>query len=304
MSDTDLVVDGRPVRRDNPSDHQLLELLTAAVLCNDAILPTDRAAGSQGGLGDPTEVALLSAAASAGIDRRSAELEYPRIGELPFDSSRKRMTTIHRAGPRLLVCTKGAYETLRDDGVLSGTPELELRQVGEVAAGMAARGLRVLAIATGTAVHPCEELADYEHGLRLRGVVAVADPPRATARATVESCQRAGITLVLITGDHPATAREVANRVGILPAEAAPSGDIATGAQLGDQSITDLTAPTVFARTTPQQKLDIVTAWQHTGAIVAMTGDGVNDAPALHRADIGVAMGMRGTDVARIRRRT
>jgi magnesium-transporting ATPase (P-type) len=168
--------------------------------------------------------------------------------------------------------------------------------VARRAHAFADRGYRVLAIAEGSADEPPGETGDVAADLRFLGLLAIADAPKPAARSTIETCRSAGITPVLITGDHPATAGAVARAVGIV---SEPDGEVVTGAQILEGRVPDLTAPRVFARTAPEQKLDIVQAWRDRGDVVAMTGDGVNDGPALQQADIGVAMGASGTDVAR-----
>ncbi|MFF1444293.1 cation-translocating P-type ATPase [Streptomyces sp. NPDC058295] len=284
------------------------DLLTAAALCNDASLrpPENSKKGADGwtALGDPTEAALLAAAVKAGCDRDELLPMHPRIGEVPFDSLRKRMTTLHRApSGQVEVCLKGAPEAVLDGATLDESPGL-LERVRKEAAALAAEGFRVLAVASALCVDLPARYEDAETGLRLLGLVAISDPPKEAAEATVTACRLAGITPVLITGDHPATARAIATRVGILGPGNGVSGDTAsdevvTGRQLAAGEVPDLTRVRVFARTTPQQKLDIVQAWRAGGAVTAMTGDGVNDGPALRQADIGVAMGRRGTEVAR-----
>ncbi|WP_332666646.1 cation-translocating P-type ATPase [Aeromicrobium sp.] len=279
----------------------VLDLLRACVLCNDARLtPPDEPEGAWSGLGDPTELALLSAAGKAGLTKADLDASHPRIGEVPFDSTTQQMTTAHLVsrpgGEGVLVVTKGSVEALLARHGRGGEPAV-WRAAQLRAAELAGEGFRVLALTTGEVCAGDDwEKADQ----RLLGLVAMTDPAKPAARATIERCRTAGILPVLVTGDHPATARAVALRVGILrPDEADREGSVVTGSQIAAGQITDLTTARVFARTSPEQKLDIVEAWRHRGAIVAMTGDGVNDGPALHRADIGVAMGHRGTEVAR-----
>ncbi|MFM9373565.1 cation-translocating P-type ATPase [Streptomyces sp. Da 82-17] len=295
----DVLVAGRPATADELPP--VAALLTVTALCNDAALrppdpegPTDRWAA----LGDPMEAALLVAAAKAG--RAPDHPAYPRIAEAPFDSLRKRMSTLHRTPEgRVLVCLKGAPEAVLDPAVLRDRPDT-LARAHEHAADWAARGHRVLAVASGTRDTPPDEAADAEHGLDLLGLVALSDPPKPHAAATLASCRAAGITPVLITGDHPATAEAIASRVGVLTDDdTGTDRRVVTGGDVAAGTVSDLTAVRVFARTDPGQKLDIVEAWRARGAVTAMTGDGVNDGPALHRADIGVAMGARGTEVAR-----
>ncbi|MGW4161010.1 cation-translocating P-type ATPase [Streptomyces sp. NPDC004788] len=264
--------------------------------------PSDSAApGSRWtALGDPMEAALLTAAAKTGCpDPVELSATWPRIGEAPFDSLRRRMTTLHAAGQnRVLVCLKGAPEAVLDPTVLEVGPG-PLAQARQQAARLAERGYRVLAVASGTRDDAPHEITAAEAGLTLLGLVALSDPPKSRAAATLAACRAAGITPVLITGDHPATARAVASRVALLGDDGEADGQVVTGADVAAGRVADLTTVRVFARTDPQQKLDIVEAWRARGAVTAMTGDGVNDGPALHRADIGVAMGERGTEVAR-----
>ncbi|WP_137231156.1 HAD-IC family P-type ATPase [Streptomyces sp. BPSDS2] len=279
------------------------ELLTVTALCNDAALrPPDDTDGDGRwtAVGDPMEAALLAAAAKAGCPSQEERSAHdPRIAEAPFDSLRKRMTTLHgAAGGRVLVCLKGAPEAVLTPAVLRAGADT-LTQARDVAGRLAGRGHRVLAVASGVRHDTPDPVAAAESGLRFLGLVALSDPPKPHAARTLAACRTAGITPVLITGDHPATARAVAGAVGLAGAADDPEPRVVTGADVAAGRIDDLTSVRVFARTDPQQKLDIVAAWRSTGAVTAMTGDGVNDGPALHRSDIGVAMGARGTEVAR-----
>ncbi|MGW0752502.1 cation-translocating P-type ATPase [Streptomyces sp. NPDC002587] len=298
----DVLVEGR-----QPSAGELdpvRELLTVTALCNDAGLrPPEDPSDEEDrwtAVGDPMEAALLAAAAKTGCaDRAGLHREHPRTDEAPFDSLRKRMTTLHTTpSGQVLVCLKGAPEVVLDAAVLGDGPDL-IHGARQEAALLAAHGYRVLAVASATRDDVPHRAVEAESGLRLLGLVAISDPPKPHATATLAACRAAGITPVLITGDHPATARAIATRVGLLNGDD-PSGEsVVTGPEVAAGRITDLTGVTVFARTTPQQKLDIVEAWRSRGEITAMTGDGVNDGPALRQADIGVAMGRRGTEVAR-----
>ncbi|HET8746718.1 MAG TPA: HAD-IC family P-type ATPase, partial [Ramlibacter sp.] len=277
------------------------ELLRAALLCNDA-----QQAGNGAWEGDPTETALAELAVSAGLDPGQERAQAPRVAERPFDSTLKRMSTYHRAGHGVTGYVKGAPEVLvplcdavwHADGARPIDGAAWLRQ----ADAMAAEGLRVLALARRTlAAPPGPEEADrHPAGVQLLGLVGLIDPPRPEAGAAVRECRQAGITVAMITGDHPATARAIALRLGIVQEPRAP---VLTGAQLAGMDDAALAARVrevrVYARVDPLQKIRIVQALQAHGELVAMTGDGVNDAPALQRADIGVAMGRGGTDVAR-----
>ncbi|MFD0377043.1 cation-translocating P-type ATPase [Streptomyces sp. NPDC127112] len=281
--------------------HPVRELLMAAALCNDAGLrpptPTDPT-GAWTPVGDPMEAALLAAAAKAHCPGR-AELDglCRRFAEAPFDPQRKRMTTLHHLPDgNVLVCLKGAPESVLDPTVLDAEPGL-LDRARSQAQTLARQGFRVLAVAAAERLWQPLPATGAEQGLRLLGLVAISDPPKPSATATLAACRAAGITPVMITGDHPATARAVAVRTGVV--DDGPDGRVLTGPDLATAPDADLTAARVFARTDPQQKLDIVRAWRARGAVTAMTGDGVNDGPALRQADIGVAMGARGTEVAR-----
>ncbi|MFD7611641.1 cation-translocating P-type ATPase [Streptomyces sp. NPDC059828] len=295
----DVLVDGRVATAGQLGS--VRELLTVAALCNDAELrpSADTSDDRWTALGDPTDAALLTAAAKAGCDDRYLLRDrYPRTGEAPFDSLRKRMTTVHATpSGHLLICLKGAPEAvLTPDVIDDSTGRLE--RARQEAALLASHGYRVLAVASGTLAEAPTSAAAAERGLRLLGLAAMSDPPKPAATTTLAACRAAGITPVLVTGDHPATARSVAARVGLLDSESG-EGAVATGRDLAAGRILDPTVVTVFARTDPQQKLDIVQAWHERGHVTAMTGDGVNDGPALRAADIGVAMGRRGTEVAR-----
>ncbi|MFI0819352.1 cation-translocating P-type ATPase [Streptomyces sp. NPDC021098] len=287
--------DGHTVTaRDAPD---LAALLSAAMLCNDAALEPPSDGGTRWRpMGDPTEAALLTAGARLGLDRAALERRSPRVDEIPFDSARKRMTTVHRGdGGGLRVMCKGAPEVMLRTPVLADSPDM-LSRAAAHAEELARGGYRVLAVASADhGPAPPAGRGTWESGLSLLGLVGILDPPRDTSRTTLAACERAGITPVLVTGDHPLTACAVAARSGI----AAREDEVTTGQRIRRGTAGELTALRVYARTTPDQKLDIVQAWRAAGHVVAMTGDGVNDGPALRRADIGVAMGRRGTEVAR-----
>jgi P-type Ca2+ transporter type 2C len=275
-----------------------IELLRAAALCNDAVQSSD---GTW--QGDPTETALAVFAGEAGIDKTALAAIDRRLAELPFDAVRKRMTTLHRGDAGLVAYTKGAPESVLPLCVsqwgASGNRALDAAGVLTAAGVMAGEGLRVLALARRE-VAPTQEIAGVEQGLVLLGLIGLIDPPRPEAAAAVQDCLGAGITPVMITGDHPATARAIAHRLGIVADADAP---VLTGAALAELDDATLRARCdglrIYARVDPAQKIRIVQALQSLGRFVAMTGDGVNDAPALRQADIGVAMGRGGTDVAR-----
>jgi P-type Ca2+ transporter type 2C len=283
-----------------PDAPDLDELLTAAALCNDAALNPPVEDGEWTAVGDPTEAALLAAAAKAGLSPEDLAERMPRVAEIPFDSGRKRMTTVHRLPGGIRVICKGAPEAVLGPPLLADPPGL-VAAARAKAEELAASGHRVLAVAAtsrpgGQAPPPGTQPdpRDLEHGLSLLGLAAIVDPPRASAAGTIAACKAAGIAPVLITGDHPATARAIATELGIIE----PGGEVvdASGEEAADRQAGHAQ---VFARATPEQKLTIIQSRRSAGDVVAMTGDGVNDGPALRSADIGVAMGRRGTEVAR-----
>ena len=273
----------------NPASVRREDLLRAVALCNDATADD----GSGPGRGDPTESALLAAAAAHGTDVDDLKAAYPRIDEVPFNSTRKAMTTIHAGTDACrLIIHKGAPESMLAPSFLTD-PAVTIEQAQEQAESWARRGLRVIAVAEQ--VLGAEEPTDGGEGVHLLGLLGLQDPLRSSSTDTVARCRGAGLRVVLITGDHPATAQAIASLVGIGHGEPATSltsttPDVAASRHLDGG---------VIARATPADKHALVTAFQNAGQVVAMTGDGVNDAPALRQAEIGVAMGERGTEVAR-----
>lgn len=268
---------------------------TAMLLNNDVLINR----GDQL-IGDPTEVAMLRAATNAGYTKSESEKELPREFELPFEATRKRMTTIHRDRDQHRAYVKGAPEQVLALCSSAAGVTFDRNEVLALAETLAAEGYRVLAYAYRTFDKLPALTPDHiETELCFLGLVALIDPPREEVPQAIESCRSAGIIPVMITGDHPATARAIARRLGLIDDQ----GEIMTGLELEGVSDNELARKIadvrVFARVSPEQKIKIVKALQERGEFVAMTGDGVNDAPALKRADIGVAMGMKGTDVAR-----
>jgi len=281
----------------------LKQMLTAATLASDTHL-VNGGKESGGGWhikGDPTEGSLVAAAAKAGLQKESLDSAYPRMQEIPFTSETKRMTTLHKTEGGLTAYAKGAPE------VILGSCERQLTAEGimplnaggrekvlALAQEMAGEALRVLAIAS----KPGAALATAETDMVFLGLAGMIDPPRLEAKAAIAVCEEAGIRAVMITGDHPMTARAVAGELGLLK-----TGRVVTGAELEEMSdeqfAREVETIDVYARVSPAHKLRVVTALQANGHIVAMTGDGVNDAPALKKADIGVAMGITGTDVTK-----
>jgi cation-transporting ATPase F len=282
----------------------LRECLLAGVLCNDAGL--SRSNRHWEVVGDPTEGALLVAARKAGLDERTLQKLFPRLDEIPFDSARQYMATLHEIEGVRLAYFKGALEQLlpRSTSMLDGnglTVALRKEEIEVSARSMAAEGLRVLAVARLTAAGSTMSLdvTSADAGLQFVGLVGMVDPPRPKAIAAVRTCHGAGIRVKMITGDHAITALSIARQVGIAKAGEA----VLTGRELAvldDEGLRGVVRKVnVFARVEPAQKLRLVRALQANGDVVAMTGDGVNDAPALKQADIGIAMGLAGTEVAK-----
>ena len=280
----------------------LRELLRGAALASDARIHYDSAVGRWELNGDPTEGALLAAAAKAGLEKAALDREFPRVNEIPFTSETKRMTTLHAGPATVTAYSKGAPEmilescqTYRSEQGEDAPLDNEAREAILAAAQqMAGEALRVLAVAAkGNA-----SVETAEQGMKFLGLIGMIDPPRPEVATAVQKCSDAGIRVVMITGDHPITAEAVARELGILR-----SGRVLTGAKLeavSDEALArDVEEISVYARVSPAHKLRIVSALQKKGHIVAMTGDGVNDAPALRKADIGSAMGITGTDVTK-----
>ena len=275
-------------------------LVYGFTLANDARLQGEE------GIGDPTELALLEMAVRAGADSEELRREMPRLEELPFDSERKLMSTVHMCDGQRVLFTKGAMDVILDrtgelmtkNGAIPMTPAWRQR-LQEQNRAWSEKGLRVLAVA----YRPLEEMEccslEAENGYVFLGMAAMMDPPRIESRPAVLSARRAGIRPVMITGDHKITAMAIAGKIGIME-----EGDLAlTGPELDAMKEEELDEKleniSVYARVSPEHKIRIVDAWQRKGCIVAMTGDGVNDAPALKKADIGVAMGITGTEVSK-----
>jgi Ca2+-transporting ATPase len=303
-------------------------LLAGGALCNDAVLEEDeQAAGDFMTIGDPTEGALLVAAARHGLWKADLETRFPRVAEAPFSSERKRMTTFHQLdwdgaggeveahlrkvmesqGATHVSFTKGAVDSLLEitdriwvEGKFEPLTDRWSRRIEAANDKMAREGLRVL----GVAFRPLDfspedqETEVLEHSLTFVGMVGMMDPPRPEVKRAVETCRTAGIRPVMITGDHPLTARRIAEDLNI-----SQNGELLTGKDLAKMSLGELEQVVeqvdVYARVSPEHKLNIVQALRSLGHIVAMTGDGVNDAPALRQSDIGVAMGITGTDVSK-----
>jgi P-type Ca2+ transporter type 2C len=305
-------------------------LLVAGALCNDAVLSQRKTSGERyHAVGDPTEGALILAAACAGLIKGDLDRAFPRIAEVPFDSVRKRMTTLHstpqsdsevppslkpfwdrRENPEVspyVAFTKGAIDGLLSiashvwvEGESLELDETWKQRILAAHDTMAGNGMRVLGVGLRTWNLPPDETTAkaLERNLTLLGLFGMIDPPRPEVRAAVENCHSAGIRTAMITGDHPLTARHIARQIGI-----SNNDHFLTGAEIERMSVDEIVEATrdvsVFARVSPEHKLKLIDAYQRQQEVVSMTGDGVNDAPALKKADIGVAMGITGTDVAK-----
>jgi Ca2+-transporting ATPase len=276
------------------NSERIKKLLLYGTLCSDGIVEVD--GDNEKHMGDPTETAIVLAAYRNGIKKEKAEKMYPRLAEIPFDSDRKAMSTVNRIDGRNVVIVKGAFDVLASKCV-SG----DIQSAEKINEQFGNDALRVIAIA-------CKEIEEVpsspssdelESGLTFMGLLGMIDPPRPEAREAVKLCRKAGIKPVMITGDHVNTASAIARELGILE-----DGDEAvSGRELAamddDEFYRKVEKISVYARVSPEDKIRIVKAWQEKGHVVAMTGDGVNDAPALKAADIGCAMGITGTDVAK-----
>jgi Ca2+-transporting ATPase len=288
---------GQPIEDSPP----LERLLQAATLVSDTHIARDESDGFWHVKGDPTEGAIVVAAAKAGMNKDELDGRFARYHEIPFTSETKRMTTLHRGPSGTIACAKGAPEVLlkacsrqqtsQGDGALDADSR---ERILVAAQQMAAAALRVLAVADKQGATP----DDAERDMTFLGLVGMIDPPRPEAKDAIATCELAGIKPIMITGDHPVTAQAVARELGVLT-----TGRILSGVELealGDDEFERIVGDVeVYARVSPAHKLRVVAAFQKQGHIVAMTGDGVNDAPALKKADIGIAMGIAGTDVSR-----
>ncbi len=282
-------------------------LLSHAALCNDTILAIDNNTLSL--TGEPTEKALVLAAYQAGMNKNELETTYPRVFEIPFDSSRKLMTTVHNSPERgYRSVTKGAFDFMLSrcthyyqDGKQSPLTTRDKKRLNSVNNSMTEKALRVIAVAYKNLPENNKNIKKeaLEEDLTLIGLIGMIDPPREEVKSAVAVCRQAGIKPVMITGDHVLTAQAIARELGILAdGEEAISGEQLT--KMSNEELVDnIYRYSVFARVSPEHKVRIVKAFQSRGEVVAMTGDGVNDAPALNTADIGCAMGITGTDVAK-----
>jgi len=289
----EFIYDGKELKKKWSLDTSDMNLIFKAMtLCNDASIDSDK------GIGDPTEIALLKAASKLGINKSELEKKYPRVNEIPFDSFKKRMTTIHSSPENQeihLAFMKGSVDSLLDTCSIDNNIKGQIIKENEKMAG---DGIRVLAVAYRE-IKKGISTAEVEKEFTFLGLVGMIDPPREEAYEAVKICMKAGIVPIMITGDHPSTAKSIAKRLGITN----ENGQTITGR---DMEVLEpahlnnlLSSVRIFARVSPEDKIRIVSALKEKGHIVAMTGDGVNDAPALKKADIGIAMGITGTDVSK-----
>ena len=291
MTVRQLFVNGRtiPAAEADFKDSAQEALLRTALLCSDATI------NEKGEIGDPTETALVRLGEDFGFDEDAVRANWPRLGELPFDSDRKLMSTVHRFSGGLMLMTKGAVDVLLDRTILGPGEREEIEAANQA---FSDQGLRVLAFACRPLEAP-EVTLDDERDMLFLGLIATMDPPREESKAAVADCISAGIRPIMITGDHVVTASAIAREIGILtPGTKAVEGSVIE--TMSDEELRGFVPEvSVYARVSPEHKIRIVRAWQERDSLVAMTGDGVNDAPALKQADIGVAMGVTGTEVAK-----
>ncbi|WP_147533401.1 cation-translocating P-type ATPase [Bacillus marasmi] len=295
-------VDGQEKQHDQlDMDREMDRMLVSmSLLCNDAVTIENKE------IGDPTEIALVNLGEVYNLDELDVRENFTRLGEVPFDSERKLMSTANKVQGKLYMLTKGAPDVIltriervsTSAGIIQLTSE-DKEEIDNAYRKFSSEGLRVLGFAYKELADNPKISVEDEHDLIFAGFIAMVDPPRAESLAAVESCINAGIKPVMITGDHKITASAIARQVGILKQD----GDAIEGAELermSDEELRERVANTsVYARVSPEHKIRIVRAWQKLGHVVAMTGDGVNDAPALKQADIGIAMGITGTEVAK-----
>lgn len=303
MTVKNVFVDGKSIPAGDISLDNELErrLLKSAILCSDAT--------SEGGqeVGDPTEIALTNLGVLHGYSDREIREQYPRLRELPFDSDRKMMSTLHKTGDRYIMVTKGAPDVVierskcilgeKDECVIVSQEKIEEIQAANTS--YAENGLRVLAFAVKEIECERDIVLEDEKDFVFLGLVSMIDPPRAESREAVRECIRAGIKPVMITGDYKVTAKAIAKDIGIYKDGDETLNGIEIENMTDDELITHVPKVSVYARVSPEHKIRIVSAWQKLGKICAMTGDGVNDAPALKKADVGIAMGITGTEVSK-----
>lgn len=291
------VIPAEDLQADNPTHKQMLRL---SILCNDST----NVEGQE--IGDPTETAMINLGDQMGVPAQRVRGVYPRLGEIPFDSERKLMSTLHDLKEGLTMITKGAVDVLvprcnyiQRDGDIYPITEKETQEIQRQNEEFSKQGLRVLSVGYKKMAELHELGLEEEQGYVFLGLIAMMDPPRPESKTAVAECVKAGIKPVMITGDHKVTAAAIAKRIGILQDES-EACEGAVIENMSDKELEEFVPKiSVYARVTPEHKIRIVNAWQQRNNIVAMTGDGVNDAPALKQADIGVAMGITGSEVSK-----
>lgn len=304
MTVEDYYVDGERIPVENITisneESPVKQLLLGSILCNDSTNTDGRE------IGDPTETALINLGSKLGLDAVEIRKEYPRLSEIPFDSDRKLMSTLHKIGGQYTMIVKGAVDVLlnrvdniKENGNVRSITKEDKDKIEAQNLEFSKDGLRVLAFAYMESSQEKGLLPEDENHLTFLGLIAMMDPPREESKAAVADCIRAGIKPIMITGDHKITAAAIAKRIGILKDES-EACEGAVIENMSDEELRDFVEGiSVYARVSPEHKIRIVRAWQDKGNIVAMTGDGVNDAPALKQADIGVAMGITGSEVSK-----
>ena len=293
------LVEAKDADMSDPAQELLMKI---GLLASDATV--DVASGAS--VGDPTEIALVNWGGMHQTDANSVRSQFPRLGELAFDSDRKLMSTLHRVNGKPMLLTKGAMDVLlaRSEklltakGVVPLTDEMRTA-IARANEGFSENGLRVLAFACREMDAERELTLEDENGFTFVGLVSMIDPPREESKQAVADAKRGGIRTVMITGDHKVTATAIAKQIGIFEEGDMALEGVELDAMTDDELDEKLTRISVYARVSPEHKIRIVSAWQRKGCIAAMTGDGVNDAPALKKADVGVAMGITGTEVSK-----
>lgn len=290
-------MDHDPISVTEPFNANQKKLIGLLASCSNATIEVHDT-GEEQVIGDPTEIAIIRLLHELGLDRVQAERDYPRIHELPFDSNRKRMTTVHRTEDGYIAVTKGAFDRIPVDW--DKYPDM-YKEATKIHDEMTDKALRVIAISVKKYQEKPADLSEeaLESDHEFRGMVGMIDPPRPESKDAVDRAKLAGIKTVMITGDHKGTAVAIAKEIGIMQ----PGDTAVTGAELAAMDDTELISRvrgiSVYARVSPEDKMRIVRAWSSHNAVIAMTGDGVNDAPALKAADVGVAMGITGTEVSK-----
>ncbi|MCQ6275263.1 calcium-translocating P-type ATPase, PMCA-type [Bacillus sp. V3B] len=302
MTVQQVYVDQKVILHDQLTRGNALEkkFVSMALLCNDSVTRDSKE------IGDPTEIALVNLGEEYQLDELAVRDDYPRVGEVPFDSDRKLMSTVNKVGDKFFMITKGALDVLLSRmikvdttaGIIDFTEEHK-KEIEKVNQDFSEKGLRVLAFAYKEVSKGQVIDVKDENNLTFVGLTAMMDPPRPESKAAVENCMKAGIKPVMITGDHKITAAAIAKQIGILKDESEAVEGVEIEKLTDEQLKEKVEDLSVYARVSPEHKIRIVKAWQEKGNIVAMTGDGVNDAPALKQADIGIAMGITGTEVAK-----